>query len=48
MLNPLINPHTRAEEELIPAPEGSEDLMSQEKLFKSDFIFFSYSITPKT
>ena len=29
MLNPLINPHTRAEEELIPAPEGSEDLMSQ-------------------
>ena len=36
MLNPLINPHTRAEEELIPAPEGSEDLMSQEKLFKSE------------
>jgi len=29
----LINPHTSADEELIPAPEGSEDLISQEKLF---------------
>ena len=46
MLNPLINPHTRAEEELIPAPDGSEDLISQEKLFITDFIFLSSSITP--
>ena len=34
--------------ERVPAPEGSDDFISHEKLFKSDFIFLSSCITPRT
>ena len=41
MHNPFIRPHTRAEDELIPDPEGSVDFISQLKLIRSCFIFFN-------
>ena len=37
-LNPLIKPQTRAEDELIPAPDGNVDFIKQEKLFNLDLI----------
>ena len=35
MHNPFIKPHNRAEDELIPDPDGSVDFISQLKLIRS-------------
>ena len=48
MHSPFIKPHIRAEDELIPDPEGSVDFISQLKLIRLCFIFFNSSTTPKT